>query len=608
MTPDLVDRILTRLDVTGVSNEPWALAIVAALEGEIQLTAFLDKTTTIAMPAGRTPQSAAARVEPPGVYLASLTVEGFRGVGPAATLTLTPGPGLTLIVGRNGSGKSSFAEGLEFLLTGSNYRWEGRPKAWGDGWRNLHHVTTVALRADLLVEGHGTLALARTWASDVMNDVDAGVAVAKRVGGKAQTLESLGWDEALATFRPFLSYNELGSLLEEGPSKLYDALSSVRGLEELTAIHTLLVAARKQRTDLTVVAKKRADEIRDALSTASSGSSDRRLADAVKALKGPAWDVAALAALVSGRESDAGMSELDLLTRVAAIAVPDEEAISASVSRLRATDDALAAFAGTNTERSRERARLLDQALQFHAKHKGKDCPVCGTADAITSAWATATRREIDALKKKTAACEAAESGRRDAIREAQRFVSAPPPALAQAKDKGLSRLHDVRRLWLQWSEGRELDSATRLADHLESQVMELADAVRALIEEADAERKRREDVWRPAAAAIAGWLPDARAALAAKTRIEELKAAEKWWKDSSAAIRDERFAPIASRASQLWAALSRAAHVHPYELSPTRGELLTWIAGVGEVVEKTERQWVKGKYQGPNAVEIGTG
>ena len=33
-----------------------------------------------------------------------------------------PGPGLTLVVGRNGSGKSSFAEGIEVALTGHNER------------------------------------------------------------------------------------------------------------------------------------------------------------------------------------------------------------------------------------------------------------------------------------------------------------------------------------------------------------------------------------------------------------------------------------------------------------------------------------------------------
>ena len=45
-------------------------------------------------------------------------------------------------------------------------------------------------------------------------------------------------------------------------------------------------------------------------------------------------------------------------------------------------------------------------------------------------------------------------------------------------------------------------------------------------------------------------------------------------------------------RANQVWTVLSRASHVHPYELSPTREELLTWIETVREVVEKTERGW----------------
>jgi hypothetical protein len=48
----------------------------------------------------------------------------------------------------------------------------------------------------------------------------------------------------------------------------------------------------------------------------------------------------------------------------------------------------------------------------------------------------------------------------------------------------------------------------------------------------------------------------------------------------------------LGRRANQVWAVLSRASHVHPYELSPTREELLTWIDTVREVVEKTERGW----------------
>jgi len=59
-----------------------------------------------------------ATPEPAGAYLQSLTVSGFRGIGEPATLRLQHGPGLTVVIGRNGSGKSSFAEALEVLLTG----------------------------------------------------------------------------------------------------------------------------------------------------------------------------------------------------------------------------------------------------------------------------------------------------------------------------------------------------------------------------------------------------------------------------------------------------------------------------------------------------------
>src|SRR5439155_612657 len=55
-------------------------------------------------------------IEPAGAYLSAVTVEGFRGIGPEARLDVPPGPGLILVVGRNGSGKSSLAEGLDVLV------------------------------------------------------------------------------------------------------------------------------------------------------------------------------------------------------------------------------------------------------------------------------------------------------------------------------------------------------------------------------------------------------------------------------------------------------------------------------------------------------------
>ena len=61
-----------------------------------------------AMRGGEEIEAAEATAAPPPdgalrlSYLKAITVEGFRGIGPQITLPLQPGPGLTLVTGRNG--------------------------------------------------------------------------------------------------------------------------------------------------------------------------------------------------------------------------------------------------------------------------------------------------------------------------------------------------------------------------------------------------------------------------------------------------------------------------------------------------------------------------
>ena len=103
--------------------------------------------------------------EPVGAYLESITVSGFRGIGPKVTVPLQPGPGLMVIAGRNGSGKSTLAEALELALTGVNSRWKDKAVVWSQNWRNLHAGEPAQIRIGIAEEGSGTTTIGVDWPS-----------------------------------------------------------------------------------------------------------------------------------------------------------------------------------------------------------------------------------------------------------------------------------------------------------------------------------------------------------------------------------------------------------------------------------------------------------
>jgi hypothetical protein len=143
-------------------------------------------------------------------------------------------------VGRNGCGKSSFAEALEFLLTGTTLRWEERTRVWREGWRGLHHDGPTTIAATFSVDGEAEpLTLSRRW--PVGAPLEAGEPVT--VSGPRNTSE-LGWERPLEQFRPILSYSELGTMFSTRAAALYEALSAVLGLEEFDAV---LAGLRQER-------------------------------------------------------------------------------------------------------------------------------------------------------------------------------------------------------------------------------------------------------------------------------------------------------------------------------------------------------------------------
>jgi hypothetical protein len=150
-----------------------------------------------------------------------------------------------VVVGRNGSGKSSFAEALEVLLTGELRRWDKLSAVWRQGWQNMHQPDRAEITAEFLVQLPG-----RPWCSGrgQIARTSPGHRCSRRLRGEKRAgLERLGWSVALADHRPFLAHGELEAFFGS-PSGLYELLASVLGLEDLTSVATRLAQARWRRT------------------------------------------------------------------------------------------------------------------------------------------------------------------------------------------------------------------------------------------------------------------------------------------------------------------------------------------------------------------------
>lgn len=370
MDDALLDVVLERLGKVPLADEAASL-LLAACEDDASLSAQLsgESSGVTERSGGRVP------ADPAGAYLQSITVSGFRGVGPSATLELEPGPGLTLVVGRNGSGKSSFADGLEVLLTGTLKRWQELSAVWQDGWRNLHASDPPRISAELLVEGTGPATAERTWPT---SDFAGSRATVQFAGKKRGDLDDLEWRDALVTYRPFLSHSELEAFFN-GPSRLYDLLSSVLGLEDLTTAEKRLSAARKDR-------KAGLDEVNKVLPglLALLGSvDDERARSCVKVLTGRKRDVEAALAIATGSPATRPDSEIGRLRKLSQLVAPSEVIADEVVMELRAAADALDKTTGSQAGQALALAGLLTSALDHYRVHGPGACPVCGLTGAL---------------------------------------------------------------------------------------------------------------------------------------------------------------------------------------------------------------------------------
>src|SRR5918995_5411512 len=543
--------ILGRLDADDTLAERTRALVIGACHGAEALDATLE---------GKSPKpSKKAEAKAPSArnpaYIQSIEVQGFRGVGPEATLEISPGPGLTLVVGRNGSGKSSFAEALELLLTGDNSRWSTRSAIWKEGWRNLHHAD-ARIDAEFVLEGSkGKSSISRHWAPGAkLEGADTLVTVP---GSEASTMDDLGWAGAVEMYRPFLSYSELGSMLDSGPSALYDALSAILGLEDLVVAEARLKEADKQR-------RKQADEAKTSLAPLLERLGeieDERALACLEALSGRAWDLDTVERSVIGPEySLQDETEGAALRQLTTLEGPSADEVGLAADGLEAASAAIGQLGGTEAQRAHQTVELLESALRFHADHGDQECPVCGEG-GLNEAWRDETEKEVAHLRTVAEQADLAHRLRNEATKSAKSLMLAPPSLLSSASALGIS-VDELTSAWKSWTSGTSVDDAEPLADHLRTAHASLVREIEAVREAAAKELQTREDIWRPVAAELAAWLDVAKQAETGEAQVDDLRAAEKWLRAASADIRNERFAPIADLAQSVWETLRMQSNV----------------------------------------------
>ncbi|MFE3451600.1 AAA family ATPase [Nonomuraea sp. NPDC059194] len=478
---------------------------------------------------------------PSGIYLGAIGVSGFRGIGRSARLPLTPANGLTIVTGRNGSGKSSFAEAVEMALTGENSRWKDKSQIWTSSFANLHTGTPPEIEVELAISGDGGPSLVhRCWTGPKVTDSAATVT---RPGHGPAPLSELGLDQALADYRPFLPYAELGDALDK-PSEIYDKISTVLGLG-------LLADACKRLREQVLAWEKTAKTARQALPVLLvqvRASGDPRARAVLDELGKRDPDLSVIEALVSGDRRGEDES-LRSSRRLAELTGPDIEAVRQAAERLQAARGDAERVAGTAAEDARGRADLLELALAQHRRHPDDPaCPVCEAPERLDDAWAARAAREIARLRAEATAAESARRELHLATESAARLVT-DPPAWVPAP---------LAEVWRAWAACRSLEDPSRFV----VSATRLAEACRRAKEDAVKRLADQDSQWYDVVSAVAVWCRDARESMAATARLVPAKKADEWLRAVHDGLRAERMEAQGQDARGYWQIMRQQSNV----------------------------------------------
>ncbi|MGC5027604.1 AAA family ATPase [Tsukamurella sp. DT100] len=547
---DTIREVWELLDSDESISEQAMYLVAAALEGEAHLFAQAGGATAPQRPG--TGEEAEVVPDPVVAFLRTITVAGFRGIGPEARLEFEARPGITVISGRNGSGKSSFAEALEYALTGTSYRWKEKRSAqqWAGAWRNLHSGA-ARIAADFAMQQAGggrTLTVGAQWADDA--DLDEARRWAQVASEKQTGVADLGWEQPLAVYRPLLSYDELGGIFEEGPSGLYDALNRMLGLVAVADAEAALKALIKQLEPH----RKAADADRALLKRSLGACDDARAGEVTKLIARKPYDLAAITAITLGSATPQAAA-VSALRTCAAVSAPDGIAEAAALRS--AVGGVVAASAGATAVAQRRNALLRD-ALALHADTGDGPCPVCAAGE-LDGAWRSRVEAELADTDSQLADQRAAQRRLADAERAARDLVA----GLAQLRPVDGHALDAVA----EWNDAvaaaRALPaSSTEWADHLTDRLSALAQVGERLRPIAADLASELEDAWAPVAQEVGAWVVAETAAQEQDAALAAAKTASAWLKENAGTLRGRRLAPIVDQARAIWARLRQESDV----------------------------------------------
>lgn len=526
MDRELYDEVIGALEVSDLGDDEKR-CVRAAIGGEASVEALLKGEHFDCPRPEETPENAAE------IWLTHIAVQGFRGAGPRSELDIDPKPGLTVVLGRNGTGKSSLAEGLEVVLGGldDSQRWDGRDneKEWKQGWRNLG------------------------WTGDVYTEAGfsgpAGKFVARRLwtGGdeESEACENIdaGWSRGVIEADPVLTYAELGRLPDTKPSERYRQLAHLLGVEGVSSARNFLA---QQRT--AVEGEERTlNKERMALITALTPIDDERARKAEEALEQRGWPrrVKALKLVLGGEVLTSDDGELARLKAVSRLKAPPDP--SQAVTELREALEEHRAVQGTAQARLDQLAKLLGKALDYALETEVSDCPVCRTPAILDPTWRAEAQVRMQEAESDSLRARNAETRLKTATTAAQRLCAGPNVNI-EPDDAS----EDCLTTWRAWEKGRQLTGDLLLA-HLEQSHGGLVTAVEVLVSATTDRLAALDEVWQPLRARLQSLQDRAVANLEAKERAKPFGQAEKWLKAVEKDLRERRLEPISERSQEIW-------------------------------------------------------